>query len=67
MNRENKMETKPKEEYLPCPLCRSNDLRIETYGIECRDCGIWYGNGSKSMDRGGLLKSWNTRKEKEDE
>jgi len=26
---------------LPCPFCGSENLRIEEYGIECRNCGIW--------------------------
>lgn len=47
----------------PCPLCGSDDLRIEAHGIECRHCGLWYGYGLKAIERGGLLKSWNTRKE----
>lgn len=53
-------KTTAKESFLPCPLCHSDNLRIETYGVECQNCGVWYGNGSKSMDRGGV-KSWNIR------
>ena len=47
---------------LPCPFCGSNNLRIADYGIECRDCGVWMGNGTRRRTIGKtLLDSWNHR------
>jgi hypothetical protein len=35
----------------PCPLCNSSNLRIGPGGISCKSCGLWYGDGSRAMDR----------------
>jgi hypothetical protein len=31
------------------------------HGIECRNCGIWLGNGTQAERLGGYIKAWNTR------
>ena len=47
---------------LPCPFCGSDNLRIEVYGIECRNCGVWMGDGTQRRTIGKtLLDSWNHR------
>ena len=47
---------------LACPLCGGRDLRVESYGIECRYCGLWLGDGTKVRDKFGTVqKAWNTR------
>jgi ribosomal protein L37AE/L43A len=47
---------------LACPLCGSHDLRVERYGIECRDCGLWLGDGSRVCEKfGSVHAAWNTR------
>jgi len=47
MNRRQRTKKTCKDNILPCPLCGNSDLRISTYGIECRKCGLWLGNGSR--------------------
>lgn len=45
---------------LPCPICggEPDDLG---YGISCVSCGLWLGNGTQAMERGGYRAAWNTR------
>lgn len=46
----------------PCPLCNSDDLRFESYGIECRNCGLWLSDGTQVRRVfGSVTKAWNTR------
>jgi ribosomal protein L37AE/L43A len=55
---ENKKPVRP----LPCPFCGSENLRIVEYGIECRNCGVWMGDGTQRRTIGKtLLDSWNHR------
>ena len=46
---------------LPCPLCGCKEPINRGHGIECPICGLWLGDGTKSWERGGIIKSWNTR------
>ena len=34
----------------PCPFCGSA-VRVQTHGIACDGCGLWYGAGSLAVDR----------------
>ena len=45
---------------IPCPLCggEPNDLGL---GISCVSCGLWLGDGTQAMERGGYRAAWNTR------
>ena len=45
----------------PCPLCGESDLWYKEFGIECRNCGLWLGDGSKVKALGGYVKVWNRR------
>lgn len=50
----------------PCPLCRSTNLRVEQYGIGCRDCGIWLGDSTVVRNKyKTFLNAWNQNIEKE--
>ena len=50
----------------PCPLCRSTNLRVEQYGIGCRDCGIWLGDSTVVRNKyKTVLNAWNKNTEKE--
>jgi len=51
--------------FKPCPLCRSADLKDEGFGILCRGCGLWLGEGTKTEELGGYVKVWNNRTPKE--
>jgi hypothetical protein len=46
---------------LPCPLCESSPRDLG-YGVSCPTCGLWLGDGSQAQERGGYIKTWNTRK-----
>jgi len=68
MNRRQRTKKTCKDNILPCPLCGNSDLRISTYGIECRKCGLWLGNGSRVTSLfGDVEKAWNTRRSNENE
>jgi len=49
----------------PCPLCGSEDLRLDQSGILCRECGVFLGDGTRAAERGGLEKVWNNRAKNE--
>ena len=47
---------------LPCPFCGSDNLRVCDYGIECRNCGVWMGDGTQCRNIGKtVLDAWNHR------
>lgn len=47
---------------LPCPFCGSDNLRVCNYGIECRSCGVWLGDGTRCRTIGKtILDAWNHR------
>lgn len=46
---------------LGCPLCGEPSPNDKGFGIECRNCGLWLGDGARSKDLGGYRKAWNTR------
>jgi hypothetical protein len=51
-------------ELKPCPLCGSSDLSLRDYGIECRNCGLWLGDGTRLQEvLGALPEAWNSRAE----
>ena len=46
----------------PCPFCGSDNLRVESYGVECRNCGVWMGDGTQRRVIGAtVLEAWNHR------
>jgi hypothetical protein len=47
------------EELLPCQC--GGEAVDRGHGIECRNCGIWLGNGTQAGRLGGHIKAWNTR------
>lgn len=47
---------------LPCPFCGSDDLRVCEHGIECRNCGVWMGDGTQCRTIGtSVIDAWNKR------
>lgn len=47
---------------LPCPFCGSDNLRVCDHGIECRNCGVWMGDGTQCRNIGKtVLDAWNHR------
>ena len=47
---------------LPCPFCGSDNLRDLGFGIECRNCGAWMGEGTQCHRIGNtVLEAWNHR------
>jgi len=49
------------QELSPCKICGSSDILDKGHGIECLNCGVFLGDGSKTRDMGGYIKVWNTR------
>ena len=45
---------------VPCPLC-GGEPYDKGYGISCEKCGLWLGNGTQAIERGGYKKLWNSR------
>lgn len=35
----------------PCPLCGSDNVKADKHGVECRECGLWYGAGFNAVER----------------
>jgi len=51
-----------RERLLPCPFCGSDNLRVCACGIECRNCGVWMGDGTQCRTIGEtVLDAWNHR------
>jgi len=47
---------------LPCPFCGSENLQVCDHGIECRNCGVWMGDGTQCRTIGKtVLDAWNHR------
>lgn len=47
---------------LSCPFCGSDNLRVCDHGIECRNCGVWMGDGTQCRIIGKtVLEAWNHR------
>jgi len=43
-----------------CPFCGSDNLRASDHGIECRNCGVWFGDNS-NLPTGKGIDGWNRR------
>ena len=54
------------EKLKPCPLCGNPDIEDRKYGISCRRCGLWLGDGTSVSEFGGYKMLWNMRKESEE-
>ena len=52
------------DELKPCPLC-GGEPYDKGYGISCTQCGLWLGNGTQAIERGGYKSVWNSRSTKE--
>jgi len=46
---------------LSCPFCGGDNINDKGYGIQCRTCGVWVGDGSDALKFGGYKKLWNKR------
>jgi len=42
----------------PCRLC-GGEPTDKGFGVECKKCGLWLGDGSKSRSLGGYKAVWN--------
>jgi hypothetical protein len=42
----------------PCPACGGEGYD-KRFGITCRRCGLWIGNGTKALELGGYVAVWN--------
>lgn len=45
----------------PCPLCGEPEPCDRGYGVQCRKCSLWLGDGTATKDLGGYVKVWNSR------